>query len=110
MERDNRLASADKDFRASFPYSNAEILHDAHYNENKIRIEWDVAWRIFDHVNEYIDIDDFIDINCLDVLEAQNITKQKVYEVARSLQTGGGSTFGMGLNLFCMVAPRPSLN
>ena len=42
----------------------------------KIRIEWDVAWRIFDHVNENNDTKKHIDLNCLDINEAISITKQ----------------------------------
>lgn len=48
----------------------------------KIRIEWDVAWRVFDHVNESNDTNKHIDLNCLDINEAQNITKQCIIEVA----------------------------
>jgi len=42
----------------------------------KLRIEWDVAWRIFDHVNENNDTTRHIDLNCLDIFEAESITKQ----------------------------------
>ena len=42
----------------------------------KIRIEWDVAWRIFDHVNESNDVNKHVDLNCLDINEAISITKQ----------------------------------
>ena len=65
----------------------------------KIRIEWDVAWRIFDHVNENNDTMNVIDLNCLDINEAQNITKQCIIEVAQkkfSSKTYGTSLICMG--------------
>lgn len=46
------------------------------YEQEKITIEWDVAWQIFDEVNENNDITKHIDLNCLDINEAVNITKQ----------------------------------
>ena len=41
----------------------------------KIRIEWDVAWQIFDHVNENNDVMKNIDLHCIDINEAISITK-----------------------------------
>ena len=52
----------------------------------KIRIEWDVAWRIFDHVNENNDSKKHIDLNCLDINEAISITKQQIYDGAQKLK------------------------
>ena len=49
----------------------------------KISIEWDIAWRIFDHVNENNDTKKHIDLNCLDINEACYIAKQQIYEVAK---------------------------
>ena len=72
----------------------------------KLRIEWDVAWRIFDHVNENNDISRTIDLNCLDIFEAESITKQQIYESARNVQNNQGG--GIFSNLFCMSNPRPS--
>lgn len=68
----------------------------------KIRIEWDVAWRIFDHVNENNDTDNVIDLNCLDINEAQNITKQCIIEVAQKKYSAKGS---YGSSLLCMGSP-----
>ena len=71
----------------------------------KIRIEWDVAWRIFDHVNENNDTQKHIDLNCLDVNEAMSIAKQQIYEIASNLKPSGhafcggcsgGKSFGEG--------------
>ena len=59
----------------------------------KIRIEWDVAWRIFDHVNENNDTSKHIDLNCLDVNEAISIAKQQIYEVAINLRPFNQNAF-----------------
>ena len=38
-------------------------------------INYDVAWQIFDEVNELNDTEKIVDLNCLDVMDAQAITK-----------------------------------
>lgn len=53
--------------------------------ELKIRIEWDIAWQIFDKVNENNDILKNIDLNCLDVNEAIYIMKESIRETAKEL-------------------------
>jgi len=73
-----------------------------------MRIEWDVAWRIFDHVNENNDTSRHIDLHCLDINEAESITKQQIYEAARSVQNMGKSESIFSMNIFCMSNPRPS--
>ena len=52
----------------------------------RIRIEWDIAWRIFDHVNENNNTKKDIDLNCLDINEAISITKQTIYDIALELK------------------------
>jgi len=49
----------------------------------RIRIEWDIAWKIFDHVNKENDTKLQIDLNCLDINEACSIAKQCIYEAAK---------------------------
>ena len=51
----------------------------------RIRIEWDIAWQIFDKVNENNDILKNIDLNCLDVNEAIYIMKEQIRETAKEL-------------------------
>ena len=68
------------------------------YQEMKIRIEWDVAWRIFDHVNESNDSSKHIDLNCLDVNEAMSIVKQQIYEIAQNLKPSNSGAFCGGCN------------
>lgn len=70
MERDGRLAQAEQLFMESQKRRPEERISQKQYQEMKIRIEWDVAWRIFDHVNENNDTDSVIDLNCLDIDEA----------------------------------------
>lgn len=86
MERDTRLAQAEKQLLKS---KNINFIDDimqlTEFQEMKMRIEWDVAWRIFDHVNEGNDTTKYIDLHCLDVFEAESITKQCIYEAARKV-------------------------
>lgn len=53
------------------------------------RIKFDVAWQIFDEVNENNDTLKHADLSCLDYEDAVIIAKQKVYELAKhaSLQS-----------------------
>ena len=48
----------------------------------KQQINYDIAWQIFDEVNQMNDQDRYIDLNCLTIDDAKAITKQKVYDVA----------------------------
>lgn len=52
------------------------------YEESKQEIYWDVAWQIFDEVNDSKDCDRYIDLNCLGVDDAIAICKQKIFDVA----------------------------
>jgi hypothetical protein len=79
----------------------------AEIQEMKMRIEWDVAWRLFDHVNEANDTSRHVDLHCLDVFEAESISKQCIYESARKVQNSGNKGL-FSMNLFCTSDPRPS--
>ena len=48
----------------------------------KQQINYDIAWQIFDEVNQNVDVDRYIDLNCLDLIDAKAITKQKIYDCA----------------------------
>ena len=52
------------------------------YKENKNDIHWDIAWQIFDQVNQRNDVDKHIDLNCLEIEDAVAIVKQKIYDLA----------------------------
>ena len=105
MERDNRLTQAEQLFQQSQRLRPEERISQKQYQEMKIRIEWDVAWRIFDHVNENNDTNNVIDLNCLDINEAQNITKQCIIEVAQKIFQGKGT---YGQSFLCMGSPSGS--
>lgn len=49
----------------------------------KQQINYDIAWQIFDEVNMYFDIERYIDLNCLDLIDAQAITKQKLLDISQ---------------------------
>lgn len=50
------------------------------------QINYDVAWQIFDEVNEYNDVEQIVDLDCLDIMDAQAITKQKIYDLGKSIR------------------------
>lgn len=52
----------------------------------KQQINYDIAWQIFDEVNQYNDTDKFIDLACLEINDARAITKQKIYDVGLLLR------------------------
>ena len=68
----------------------------------KQQINYDIAWQIFDEVNGDHDVDRYVDLNCLDLIDAKAICKQKVYDVAllareqRSSLVHHVSPFGLG--------------
>ena len=46
------------------------------------RIKMEVAWRIFEEVNEENDLNQHIDLSCLDCPDAISISKQKIFDLA----------------------------
>ena len=53
------------------------------------RIKYDVAWRIFDEVNQFNDTLKHIDLTCLEYDDATMIAKKKVIELARHASLQG---------------------
>ena len=47
------------------------------------KIKFDVAWKIFDEINEANETYKHIDLSCLDYNDALAITKQKIYDLAK---------------------------
>ena len=47
------------------------------------KIKFDVAWKIFDEINEPNETYKHIDLSCLDFNDALAITKQKIYDLAK---------------------------
>ena len=82
MERDERLSRLEEQYQRSLSLRPEERITESQYKEQKTRIEWDVAWRVFDKVNQYNNTMKHIDLNCLDVHEACSITKQHIFEIA----------------------------
>ena len=54
------------------------------YYDRKEQVRWEIAWEIFDAVNERqgLDTQFEIDLNELDAEEAQAICKQMIYDIA----------------------------
>lgn len=68
------------------PRRDVEHVNFEQYQEMLQQINYDVAWQIFDEVNENNDADHVIDLNGLDVMDAQAIAKQKIYDIAKNLR------------------------
>ena len=47
------------------------------------KIKFDVAWKIYDEINERNETYKHIDLSCLDFNDALAITKQKIYDLAK---------------------------
>ena len=56
------------------------------FEQMKEDVRWDIAWKIFDQINLNLNCDMEINLNCLDIDEAQAIAKQKIYDVAQIAQ------------------------
>mmetsp|Transcript_12197 Transcript_12197/g.20561 ORF Transcript_12197/g.20561 Transcript_12197/m.20561 type:complete len:172 (+) Transcript_12197:184-699(+) len=78
----------DMEYRASQRYrdAGAEAMSFEEYQQKKQELHWDVAWQIFDEVNERNEVDRYIDLSCLELDEAVAITKQKIYDLAQISQ------------------------
>jgi len=81
---DQQVEDLNMEYKASQRYrdAGAEAMTESQYKEQKQEIHWDIAWQIFDEVNEFVDVNRYIDLNCLDPDDALAITKQKVFDVA----------------------------
>jgi len=60
-----------------------ELISEAQYEEIMLQINYDIAWQIFDDVNVMNDTAVLIDLNCLDTMDAQAVTKQKIYDLSQ---------------------------
>ena len=101
MERDTRSSNLLQRYQDSLKgrCRPEDKINEMQYQEMKLRIEWDIAWRIFDHVNENNNTKKDIDLNCLDINEAISITKQTIYDIALDLSE---KQQGYMSSLFCM--------
>ena len=53
------------------------------------QVSYDVAWHLFDEVNQGNDIEVLVDLACLSVLDAEAIVKQKLYDLGRTCRANG---------------------
>lgn len=65
--------------------SGSNKLSDEQYEGMMLQINFDIAWNIFDEVNENNDTCMLIDLSCLELIDAQAVTKQKIFELAQEL-------------------------
>ena len=65
--------------------SGSNRLSDEQYEGMMLQINFDIAWNIFDEVNENNDTCMLIDLSCLELIDAQAVTKQKIYELAQEM-------------------------
>ena len=59
----------------------------------RLRVKYDVAWRIFDEVNEKNDTFRHIDLTNLDYDDAVMISKKKILELSRHAQIQSGNMY-----------------
>ena len=55
MERDTRLAILETQYIKSQDMRPEEKMDTKSYKDNKLRIEWDIAWKVFESVNKHND-------------------------------------------------------
>ena len=53
----------------------AEAMSQQQYEEARQEIHWDIAWQIFDATNEFNDVEQHLDLNCLEIEDGIAITK-----------------------------------
>ena len=58
----------DIEFENSQKYQDggAEIMSSQQYEDARQEVHWDIAWQIFDVTNEFNDVEQHIDLNCLE--------------------------------------------
>ena len=90
VKRDIAYQELNEEFLGPNPDDYSQIIESLDeqemedYNDRKQEVRWEIAWQLFDEVNEGqgLDTQFEIDLNELDVDEAQAICKQVVYDVA----------------------------
>ena len=55
MERDTRLTILETQYIKSQDMRPEEKMDTKSYKDNKLRIEWDIAWKVFESVNKQND-------------------------------------------------------
>lgn len=83
--------------------SNQAVLEREMQMANE-RIKFEIAWEIFEEVNEVNDVLKHIDLSCLDYMDAISIAKQKIFDLASHAQQeylSKGVSFHYILNIKC---------
>lgn len=86
--RANLQQEIDKEYEVGRTTTPGGLISHKEYLDMKQQINYDIAWQIFDEVNNKNDVDRLIDLSCLDVMDAKAITKQKIYDVALMAKEG----------------------
>lgn len=73
--RESLQAEVDREYQQSRYKKNEEKITFEQFQEMKQQINYDIAWQIFDEVNSEHDVDRYIDLNCLDIIDAKAICK-----------------------------------
>ena len=68
--RQGLQSEIDREYQSNNSKQNDERISFDQYQEMKQQINYDIAWQTFDEVNKYFDIDKFVDLNCLDLIDA----------------------------------------
>lgn len=59
------------------------------YQDMIAQINYDIAWQIFDEVNEQNNTEQLIDLSCLDGPDATAICKQVIYDAGIAIRENG---------------------
>lgn len=82
------LHSANKDYQRmkSDPTIKGPVWNERIFNEKLQQICYNVAWMIFAQVNQENNTEHIIDLTCQETQDAQAITKQKIYDLGKSMR------------------------
>ena len=70
----------EREFQDSFQTN--DPMDQDQYEDAKQEIHWDVAWQVFDEVNDAKDTERYIDLHCQPIDDAIAICKQKIFDLA----------------------------
>lgn len=103
--KNNLINEANREYQQNHGRIGGEQVSDEQYEEIMLQINYDIAWQIFDEVNQMNDTFVLIDLTCLDTMDAQAVTKQKIYDLAQVVQqeTQDHNIPGMNDHVLCVV-------
>ena len=68
------------------PFAANERISFSDYQEMLQQVNFELAWQEFDEINQGNDVEVLIDLACLQVVDAEAILKQKLYDLGRKEQ------------------------